>query len=121
MEYPQPVPKPHDVRNMLPRLQNAAEELLFGRPGPLRRRVCDAYLDQLSPFGAEEFPEGELRETFEKIGAALKGYSLPAGLEHLGTIEAAAHRMPGAKARVVAKNIFRLYTLAVDAVCWPEN
>lgn len=107
---------PARVIDLLPRLESAVEFLLFGR-GNLRQRLCDGYRDHLSPLPLHSFPAGELREIFESIRLAMREYTLGPGQDHVGTIEAAAHLMPGPTARMLARKVFRLYTHAAIAAC----
>src|ERR1700694_1736893 len=99
---------------LLPRCENAVEYLLFGK-GSLRRRLCDGYRDYLVPLQPREFPSAELRKALGEIQSAMSAYSMGNALDAKhGRIEAAAHKMPGARARSVARNVFRLYTGLVD-------
>jgi hypothetical protein len=44
--------------DLLPRFENPIENLLFGKGG-LRRRLCDAYSDQLRPLRPLDFPSND--------------------------------------------------------------
>jgi hypothetical protein len=104
-----------EMIDLLPRLENAVEYLLFGQ-GCLRRRLAGAYGDYLSPLRNVEFPAGRLRSLFDEIHSMMTSYELPAQPQ-MGKIEAAGHLMSGPRARATARKVFALYTgVVVEAL-----
>lgn len=97
------MPVNNQGRGALQRLRGASEVLVG--PGPVKQRLCDAYLRHLRDIDRGELPP-EVAEILSQVGDALSTASAVGGL---GAVEATIRKMSELEASQQAVRIMELF------------
>ncbi len=97
------MPSNNQGRGALQRLRGASEVLVG--PGPVKQRLCDAYLRHLRDIDRGELPP-EMAEILSQVGDALSTASAVGGL---GAVEATIRKMSELEASQQAVRIMELF------------